>query len=61
MEDIAISSVARSPQGHQRSLACQTEGLLEPLHKIEMPLVRVLADMEAIGVAVDEDRLKSER
>ncbi len=26
-------------------LSCQAEGLLDPLLKIEMPLVRVLADM----------------
>ena len=39
----------------------QAEGLLEPLHKIEMPLVRVLVDVEAIGVAVDEGHLTYQR
>ncbi len=32
---------------------CQAEGLLKPLREVEMPLVPVLAQMEAVGVAVD--------
>ena len=35
------------------------EGLTELANNIEMPLVRVLADMERTGVLVDEDNLKS--
>lgn len=31
----------------------QAEGLLKPLREVEMPLVPVLAQMEAVGVAVD--------
>ncbi len=33
-------------------------GLLELFDKVEMPLVKVLADMEAAGIAVDLDRLE---
>jgi hypothetical protein len=31
----------------------QAEGLLRPLMQVEMPLVHVLAQMEAVGIAVD--------
>ena len=37
----------------------QKEGLTELAEKIEMPLIRVLADMERTGVIVDEENLKS--
>lgn len=39
----------------------QTEGLLGPLKNIEMPLVRVLANMEASGLAIDVAALRSVR
>ena len=35
----------------------QSEGLADPLAKIEMPLVRVLAEMEHIRIAIDADIL----
>jgi DNA polymerase I len=35
------------------------EGLMDLAHNIEMPLIKVLADMERTGVKVNEDDLKS--
>ncbi len=41
-------------RANQSSIYCvQAEGLLRPLREVEMPLVPVLAHMEAVGVAVD--------
>ena len=37
--------------------AVQSEGLCEPLAKIEMPLVRVLAEMEHTRIAVNVEAL----
>lgn len=33
---------------------CMQGGMLAPLRQAEMPLVRVLVDMEANGIAVNE-------
>ena len=39
----------------------QSEGLLRPLLELEMPLVRVLAAMEAAGVALAPQVLRDQR
>lgn len=39
------------------SNAVQSEGLCDPLAKIEMPLVRVLAEMEHTRIAVNVEAL----
>lgn len=38
----------------------QIQRLLKPLQAIEMPLVRVLASMESLGIAIDEEALTRE-
>ena len=38
-------------------LVVQSEGLCEPLTRIEMPLVRVLAEMELTRIAVNVEAL----
>ena len=38
----------------------QSEGLLEPLATIEMPLARVLAEVEAAGIAASPQRLAAQ-
>lgn len=38
----------------------QIQMLMAPLQGIEMPLVRVLASMEALGIAIDEKALERE-
>ena len=38
----------------------QSEGLLEPLATIEMPLARVLAEVEATGIAASPQRLAAQ-
>lgn len=38
----------------------QIQRLLKPLQTIEMPLVRVLASMESLGIAIDENALDRE-
>ncbi len=38
-------------------IAVQSEGLCEPLARIEMPLVRVLAEMEHTRIAVNVEAL----
>ena len=43
------------------SFALQKEQLLEPLMSIEMPLVRVLADMEATGIATSPTALAAQK
>ncbi len=40
-------------EAYSESFHCQAEGLLKPLRDVEMPLVPVLAQMEAVGVAVE--------
>ena len=39
----------------------QSEGLLQPLSKIEMPLVRVLASMEHTRMAINIDVLENQK
>lgn len=36
----------------------ESQGLSKLLHEVEIPLIRVLAKMELVGVAVDRDRLQ---
>ena len=53
--------IPHDPLHTDRDLPLQTEGLIGPLRNIEMPLVRVLAAMEAAGIAVDVAVLRSVR
>ena len=41
-------------------MAAQAQRLLRPLREIEMPVVRVLASMETLGIAIDEPALDRE-
>ena len=52
---------ARSILDLSEALASQVAnaGGTDLLHELELPLVQVLADMEATGVAVDEPGLRS--
>ncbi|GLZ03704.1 DNA polymerase [Actinomadura sp. NBRC 104412] len=56
-DDLAVRARAVAELADRLDAALEERGATRLLHEVELPLVRVLADMERAGIAVDTDRL----